>query len=146
MGIDVEIEAAQERELISRDKEVMIEKLHTINKNKTYDDEITFVSLEFIDDLTDSSINNQQQRESNHHFMLALALCHSVMTEPDPKQPNKLMLKAQSPDEAALVGTARSLGFNFKGTTKTGVIVDVHGETKEYQVLNTLEFNSTRKE
>ena len=44
MGIDVEIEAAQERELISRDKEVMIEKLHTINKNKTYDDEITFVS------------------------------------------------------------------------------------------------------
>ena len=46
--------------------------------------------------------------------MLALALCHSVMTEPDPKQPNKLMLKAQSPDEAALVGTARSLGFNFK--------------------------------
>lgn len=145
MGIDVEIEAAQERELISRDKEVMIEKLHTINKNKTYDDEITFVSLEFIDDLTDSSINNQLQRESNHHFMLALALCHSVMTEPDPKQPNKLMLKAQSPDEAALVGTARSLGFHFKGTTKTGVIVDVHGETKEYQVLNTLEFNSTRK-
>lgn len=61
------------------------------------------------------------------------------------KNPHKLVLKAQSPDEAALVGTARTLGFNFKGTTKKGFLVDEHGVTKEYQVLNTLEFNSTRK-
>jgi phospholipid-translocating P-type ATPase (flippase) len=112
-----------------------------VSKSKTYDDEITFVSSAFVDDL----IQGGQQLEANHHFMLALSLCHTVMTEQDPKAPNKLLLKAQSPDEAALVGTARSLGFNFKGSTKRGLLVDIQGTTKEYQVLNTLEFNSTRK-
>ncbi|RCK65027.1 Phospholipid-transporting ATPase DNF1 [Candida viswanathii] len=141
MGVDVETEAAQERELIRKDLLNMIEKLHTVSKSKTYDDEITFVSSAFVDDL----IQGGQQLEANHHFMLALSLCHTVMTEQDPKAPNKLLLKAQSPDEAALVGTARSLGFNFKGSTKRGLLVDIQGTTKEYQVLNTLEFNSTRK-
>ncbi|KAK6892469.1 Phospholipid-transporting ATPase DNF1 [Candida tropicalis] len=141
LGIDVETEAAQERELIKKDRINMIEKLHTVSKNKTYDDEITFISSAYVDDL----IAGGEQSEANHHFMLALSLCHTVMTEQDPKAPNKLMLKAQSPDEAALVGTARSLGFNFKGSTKRGLLVDIQGTTKEYQVLNTLEFNSTRK-
>ncbi|KAI5956561.1 DNF1 [Candida jiufengensis] len=143
MGIDVETEAIHEKELIRQDKQEMIEKLHDISKNSTYDDELTFVSSEFIDDLMGSK--GEQQEEANHHFMLALALCHSVLTEQSDKNPHKLILKAQSPDEAALVGTARSLGFNFKGTTKKGFLVDELGTTKEYQVLNTLEFNSTRK-
>ncbi|CAI5759985.1 unnamed protein product [Candida verbasci] len=138
MGINVEEEGAKEKVLIAQDKEKMIENLGEINKDRTYNDEITFISSEFVDDL----INGNKE---NEHFMLALALCHSVITEENPKNPNKLLLKAQSPDEAALVGTARSLGFNFKGTTKKGVLIDVHGTTKEYQILNTLEFNSTRK-
>ncbi|KAL6451184.1 DNF1 Phospholipid-transporting ATPase DNF1 [Candida maltosa Xu316] len=142
MGIDVEQESAHEKELIEKDKVKMIQDLHKISKNKTYDDEITFISSEFIDDLCQ---DGTLQSECNHHFMLALALCHTVMTEENPKDPRKILLKAQSPDEAALVGTARSVGFNFKGSTKRGMIVDVHGETKEYQILNTLEFNSTRK-
>lgn len=143
MGVDVESEAAHERAVIEKDKVEMIDKLHEILKNGTYDDEITFISLKFIDDLTGALGDLQQQ--CDHHFMLALALCHSVLTEQSEKNPHKLVLKAQSPDEAALVGTARTLGFNFKGTTKRGFLVDEHGVTKEYQVLNTLEFNSTRK-
>ncbi|KAI5964147.1 DNF1 [Candida pseudojiufengensis] len=143
MGIDVETEAIQEREIIRQDKDVMLEKLHEISKNQTYDDELTFISSKFIDDLEGK--NGEEQQDCNHHFMLALALCHSVLTEQSNKNPHKLILKAQSPDEAALVGTARSLGFNFKGTTKKGFLVDELGITKEYQVLNTLEFNSTRK-
>ncbi|KAG5418625.1 DNF1 [Candida metapsilosis] len=143
MGVDVESESAHERALIEKDKVEMIEKLHGILKNTTYDDELTFVSSKFMDDLLGASGDLQQQ--CDHHFMLALALCHSVLTEQSEKNPHKLVLKAQSPDEAALVGTARTLGFNFKGTTKKGFLVDEHGVTKEYQVLNTLEFNSTRK-
>ncbi|KAG7663499.1 DNF1 [[Candida] subhashii] len=143
LGVDVDAEATEQRELIKKDKERMIDKLHQITKNQTYDDEITFVSSEFLDDLTGAK--GAEQRACNEHFMLALALCHSVITEQDPKNQRKMLLKAQSPDEAALVGTARSLGFTFKGATKKGLLVDVHGVTKEYQVLNTLEFNSTRK-
>ncbi|KAI3404902.2 DNF1 [Candida oxycetoniae] len=143
MGIDVETEAAHEREVIAEDKTRMIEELRQLLKSKTYDDEITFVSSKFVSDLLGA--DGAQQKEANTHFMLALALCHSVLTEQSTKNPHKLVLKAQSPDEAALVATARSLGFNFKGTTKRGFLVDEHGVTKEYQVLNTLEFNSTRK-
>ncbi|EGW31952.1 uncharacterized protein SPAPADRAFT_152194 [Spathaspora passalidarum NRRL Y-27907] len=143
LGVDVDTEAAVERELINKDKLQMIEKLHKISNNTTYDDEITFVSSKILDDMLGSS--GDEQKNSVDHFMLCLALCHSVMSEQDPKNPKKLLLKAQSPDEAALVGTARSLGFEFKGNTKKGVLINVHGVTKEYQVLNTLEFNSTRK-
>ncbi|KAK6458773.1 phospholipid transporting ATPase [Scheffersomyces xylosifermentans] len=143
-GIDVETEAAVERGLIAQDKEEMIESLRKISKSTIkYEDEITFVSSEFVHDIAGAS--GKSQKECNEHFMLALALCHSVLTEQDPKNPSKTLLKAQSPDEAALVGTARSLGYVFKGNTKKGLILEVHGVTKEYQVLNTLEFNSTRK-
>lgn len=143
-GYDVETEAAIERESIAKDREVMIDNLRRIFPGSSkYDEELSFVSTDFVDDLTNTT--NQKQKESNEHFMLALALCHSVLIEEDPKDPTKSLLKAQSPDEAALVGTARSLGFSFVGNTKKGLLIDIQGTTKEYQVLNTLEFNSTRK-
>lgn len=143
-GYDVEREAVIEREQIAKDREVMIQKLRNIcSSSSNYDDELSFVSTEFVDDLT--STTNEKQKQCNEHFMLALALCHSVLIEDDPKNPGKKLLKAQSPDEAALVGTARSLGFSFIGNTKKGLFLEIQGTTKEYQVLNTLEFNSTRK-
>lgn len=143
-GVDVETESQIEKEKIAKDRIEMIDVLREISTdNEIYEDELTFVSSEFAKSL----ISNEDitQKECNEHFMLCLALCHSVLTEEDPKQPGKLQLKAQSPDEAALVGTARALGFEFNGTTKRGLIVSIQGERKEYQVLNTLEFNSTRK-
>ncbi|ODV81596.1 phospholipid transporting ATPase [Suhomyces tanzawaensis NRRL Y-17324] len=143
-GVDVESEALIEREIISKERVKMLENLHTKSKmSSLYDDELTFVSNEFVDDLFGARGGHQKQ--CNDNFMLALALCHSVLVEENPKNPQKLDLKAQSPDEAALVGTARSLGYNFKASTKKGVIVETHGVTKEYQILNALEFNSTRK-
>ena len=141
-GIDVESEANIEKELIERNKEKMLELLYQSNPNNKYTDELTFVSKDFVNDVQGGK--GDLQKKSNEHFMLALALCHSVLAEKDDKS-DKLELKAQSPDEAALVGTARSLGFAFKGATKTGFLVDIQGVTKEYQILNTLEFNSTRK-
>lgn len=141
-GIDVDSEGARERRLIAEDKETMIDILTNVSVNP-YIDELTFVSKEFAQDLTGAS--GEVQKSCNEHFALALALCHSVLVEPKEDDPSRMLLKAQSPDEAALVGTARSLGFNFKANTKTGVLVEVQGVTKEYQILNTLEFNSTRK-
>lgn len=141
-GVDVEQESRIEKAAIARDRVAMLEQLRTISEN-VYDDEITFVSKQLVADLKGAS--GHIQKECNEAFVLALALCHSVLTEEDPLDPKKAILKAQSPDEAALVGTARSLGFVFAGKTKRGFVLRVQGEKREYQILNTLEFNSTRK-
>lgn len=143
-GIDVEKEGAAERALIAADKEEMVKELKTLGKNTQFSEKaVTFVSSEFVRDL--KGARGETQKRANEHFMLCLALCHSVLAEPDKKKPGALALKAQSPDESALVGTARDVGYAFIGRTKKGVILEEQGVQKEYQILNTLEFNSTRK-
>lgn len=143
-GIDVEEEGIRERKAIAQDKDSMIEDLRHISTNPNLDpNDVTFVSKEFVQDLKGAS--GEFQKNCNEHFMLALALCHTVLAEKDKDDPNKLELKARSPDEAALVGTARDMGFSFVQRTKTGVIIEIQGVRKEFRILNTLEFNSTRK-
>lgn len=141
-GFNVEEEARVEKELIAKERIEMMSELKSISQN-IYDEESTMVSRELVSDLKGTSGDIQKAR--NEEFLLCLALCHSVVVEENPKDPNKMLLKAQSPDEAALVGTARSLGFVFADKTKKGYILRVQGEKREYQILNTLEFNSTRK-
>lgn len=143
-GIDVEVEGREMRQTIADDKLKMINHLRTIHDNdQLFDENVTFVSSEFVDDMEGKS--GEEQKLACKHFMLALALCHSVITEPSKKFPGRLDFKAQSPDEAALVATARDVGFSFKDRTRRGAIINVQGDEKEYQILNTLEFNSTRK-
>lgn len=143
-GIDVEAEARKERDEIKVDREIMIDELHQRGGNSQFwPDDITFVSKEFVRDL--NGANGDYQRNCCEHFFLALSLCHTVITESDPKNPDKILLQAQSPDEAALVGTARDMGFSFVGKTKHGLIVELQGQEREFEILNILEFNSTRK-
>ena len=143
-GIDTEAEGAKAREQISRDKGRMLSSLRTLHNNPYLRDEnLTFVAPDFVTDLRGDS--GEAQTKANRQFMLALALCHTVITERTPGNPPTLEFKAQSPDEAALVGTARDCGFTVIGRTRDGIIVNILGEEHEYQVLNTLEFNSTRK-
>lgn len=141
-GIDVETEAVVESEKISQDRDKMIKGLRSLSSNCTiYEDELTFVSSDFVEHL----LGDYDQKKHNINFMMALALCHSVIVDEDPDNKQKQILKAQSPDEAALVLTARALGFIFEGNTKRGVLVDFHGKKKEFELLATLEFNSSRK-
>ena len=145
-GVDVEEEAIAEKKGIEDDKVEMIKMLTQINSgslSSTIQDDLTFISKNFANDLNGAS--GETQKQANENFMLALALCHSVLTERSEKDPTKYELKAQSPDEAALVATARDVGFSFVNRTKSGLILNVQGEEKEYQILNILEFNSTRK-
>lgn len=143
-GIDVEEEGRIEREGISRDKDIMIDELSRLSNNSQYyPDEITFVAKEFVQDLKGDS--GEEQKKCCEHFMLALALCHSVLVEPSKNDPSKLEIKAQSPDEAALVSVARDMGFSFVGKNKENLIVEVQGIQKEFEILNILEFNSSRK-
>jgi len=143
-GVDIEAEAEKAHKQIALDRVKMLADLRRIHLNPyLHDDELTFVAPDFVSDL--EGLSGQEQKIANEQLMLALALCHTVITERTPGDPPKIEFKAQSPDEAALVGTARDCGFTVLGRSNDGIILNVLGEEREYTVLNTLEFNSTRK-
>ena len=144
LGIDVEVEGEKAHKQIALDRVKMLEDLRRLHSNPyLHDDELTFIAPDFVNDLEGQA--GQEQRQANAQFMLALALCHTVITERTPGDPPKIIFKAQSPDEAALVATARDCGFTVLGRSTDGIILNVMGEEREYKVLNTLEFNSSRK-
>ncbi|XP_077244046.1 putative phospholipid-transporting ATPase 9 [Tasmannia lanceolata] len=83
-------------------------------------------------------------------FFRVMAICHTAIPEVDGKTGN-ISYEAESPDEASFVVAAREIGFEFYQRTQTsislheldpksGMIVE-----RSYQLLNILEFNSTRK-
>ncbi len=143
-GIDTEAEGAKAHKQIALDRVKMLQDLRTLHDNPyLHDDELTFVAPDFVNDLAGQS--GPEQKLQNEHFMMALALCHTVITERTPGNPPRIEFKAQSPDEAALVATARDCGFTVLGRSNDGIILNIMGEEREYTVLNTLEFNSSRK-
>lgn len=143
-GIDVEVEGPKAREQIARDRVEMITELRRIHNNPYLeDDNLTFVAPDFIHDL--QGVSGDEQAKANAHFMLVLALCHTVLPDKVSDHPPRIDFKAQSPDEAALVATARDTGYALVERTGSGVVVNVQGQDKEFEVLNTLEFNSSRK-
>ena len=78
--------------------------------------------------------------------MLHVALCHSVLLEK--KKNGETKMSSASPDEEALVKGAQQQGFRFEGMDRERVISVCRtrdGEELRYKLLNTLEFNSTRK-
>ncbi|XP_060084293.1 phospholipid-transporting ATPase IA-like [Ylistrum balloti] len=82
-------------------------------------------------------------------FLTLLSVCHTVVPEREYLQEGSdtghVVYQASSPDEAALVKGARSLGFEFATRTPKAVTIKVNGKSEEYEVLNVLEFTSTRK-
>ncbi|KAL1998752.1 hypothetical protein VTN02DRAFT_5633 [Thermoascus thermophilus] len=143
-GINADEEAARAREQIEVDRVTMLDMLRNIHDNPYLRDEkLTFIAPNFVADLEGQS--GEEQKQATAHFMLALALCHTVITEHTPGDPPQIEFKAQSPDEAALVATARDCGFTVIGRSGDDLILNVMGEERTYTVLNTLEFNSARK-
>ncbi|KAJ5860114.1 uncharacterized protein N7529_007424 [Penicillium soppii] len=127
-GADADAEAAEARKQIAADAQLMLGLLRGIHDNPyLHDDQLTFVAPNFVADIGGQS--GDKQKHLNEDFMLALALCHT----------------AQSPDEAALVSTARDCGFTVLGRAGDDLLLNVMGEERTYTVLNTLEFNSSRK-
>ncbi|KAI8331238.1 hypothetical protein BC941DRAFT_439399 [Chlamydoabsidia padenii] len=120
----------------------MLRKQATLFEHHYVNPKSSFVDPKVYDALT----QNDNQSQSIIHFFSALALCHTVITEvPDPDKPYEILYKAQSPDEAALVATARDVGFTFVGREQDTMIMDAMGERREMTLLHVLEFNSTRK-
>ena len=86
-------------------------------------------------------------------FFRVLAVCHTVIPEGEPT-PETICYQAESPDESAFVVAAKRFGFFFKARHTNGVDVDAlfdgrggdeKARTETFQILNILEFNSTRK-
>lgn len=143
-GIDVEKEAVKVRAEIAEAKVQAMKGLRQLHDNPyLHEDELTFIAPDFVDDLAGK--HGEEQKQANKEFMLALALCHTVIAEKQPGDPPKMLFKAQSPDEAALVATARDMGFTVLGHTGDGINVNVMGEDQHYAILNVIEFNSSRK-
>uniref|UniRef100_A0A8C9T346 Phospholipid-transporting ATPase n=1 Tax=Scleropages formosus TaxID=113540 RepID=A0A8C9T346_SCLFO len=75
-------------------------------------------------------------------FMTMMALCHTAVPEHTDGQ---IIYQAASPDEGALVRGAKNLGFVFSGRTPDSVIIEALGVEEKYELLNVLEFTSSRK-
>ncbi|XP_019421458.1 PREDICTED: phospholipid-transporting ATPase 3-like [Lupinus angustifolius] len=94
---------------------------------------------------------NEPNPDSCKEFFRCLAICHTVLPEGD-ESPEKIRYQAASPDESALVIAAKNFGFFFYRRTPTTIYVrESHVEKMgkiqdvSYEILNVLEFNSTRK-
>ncbi|KAK5994959.1 Phospholipid-transporting ATPase DNF1 [Cladobotryum mycophilum] len=144
LGVDVEKEGEKIRAEIAEAKLQALQDLRRLHDNPyLHDDAMTFIAPDFVSDLAGGA--GPEQKEANETFMLALALCHTVIAERSPGDPPVMEFKAQSPDEEALVATARDMGFTVLGNSGDGINVNVMGEDRHYPILNTIEFNSTRK-
>lgn len=118
------------------------------------DEDTGFHSSELEQDLqaalsADSQSENAGHARALNGFMTVLALCHTVLTSLNPDT-GKIEYKAQSPDEAALVQAAADAGYVFKGKDRDILTLerpDSDGKVQEerYELLNVLEFNSSRK-
>ncbi|KAI9199397.1 uncharacterized protein BJ171DRAFT_462527 [Polychytrium aggregatum] len=109
-----------------------------IYANPYFTADITFVDQDMFRDYQD----NPQRRSEIERFFLVLALCHTVVS---PKDEHVLEYEAQSPDEFALVTTARNCGFIFVSRNQSIVKLNVLGSIRLYEIMCILEFNSDRK-
>ncbi|KAI9018410.1 hypothetical protein DFJ74DRAFT_677213 [Hyaloraphidium curvatum] len=82
--------------------------------------------------------------EATHMFFRCLALCHTVATSVDAKT-GEVHYNAESPDEQALVLSARDAGYVLKERTQRSITLSVRGHEEVYSLLQVLEFNSARK-
>ncbi|KAI8928628.1 hypothetical protein BC831DRAFT_500154 [Entophlyctis helioformis] len=78
-------------------------------------------------------------------FLQLLAVCHTVIPEMSEDDPGKIVFQASSPDEAALVKGAQTLGYLFTTRKPRSVTYVNYGKEYEWEVLQINEFNSTRK-
>ncbi|RUP45278.1 hypothetical protein BC936DRAFT_148374 [Jimgerdemannia flammicorona] len=76
---------------------------------------------------------------------LSLSSTISKLVPADPTVRIPLNYKAESPDESALVSAARNAGFTFVSRRGPRFTVDILGSEYEFETLQVIEFNSTRK-
>jgi magnesium-transporting ATPase (P-type) len=106
---------------------------------------VNFADRRLSDDLHDASAGAAAaQRRRIDAFCAHLSLCHTVVPEAVTGS-SVPKLSASSPDDQALVSGAAYLGFEFVGRSPRAVQLRVRGEARDVELLEVLDFNSTRK-
>ena len=107
------------------------------------------INLNLTDETDSQLITDLSQREDARandirDFLICMSVCHTVI--PEYSVNGEVSYNASSPDERALVEGAARYGFKFveKGPQST-IITVPDGSREEYEVLNVIEFTSTRK-
>ncbi|XP_049859548.1 probable phospholipid-transporting ATPase IA isoform X2 [Schistocerca gregaria] len=75
-------------------------------------------------------------------FLILMSVCHTVIPE---KSKDTIIYNAASPDERALVRGACLFGYVFDTRTPNHVEISALGTRERYEILNVLEFTSSRK-
>lgn len=144
-GLDVLKESEKWKTLIDTDRDEMLNNLSEYSNNdQLHRETVTFVSNDYVKDTLVPGFD-QAQKTANEQFMLALALCHTVVTEENEDGSDLRTFKAESPDEAALVAVARDVGIVFKGRSRKTLSMGIYGKEVEYELLETIAFTSARK-
>uniref|UniRef100_A0AAG5DM45 Phospholipid-transporting ATPase n=1 Tax=Anopheles atroparvus TaxID=41427 RepID=A0AAG5DM45_ANOAO len=97
--------------------------------------------------LVQNIINNHRTATTLREFLTLMAICHTVIPEKQPGNDNMsdIQYHAASPDERALVYGAKKFGYVFYTRTPTYVEIEALGVQERFEILNVLEFTSTRK-
>ncbi|KAG6609563.1 Phospholipid-transporting ATPase [Phytophthora cinnamomi] len=103
---------------------------------------VNFDGPELFNDMKGDSGSVQQGRIDA--FFTHLAVCHTVIPERH-EGSSEVTLSASSPDEQALVAGAGYFGYEFVNRSPGVAHVKVRGIVQKYEMLDVLEFNSTRK-
>lgn len=104
-------------------------------------------------------LSQQPNAMTAREFMTLMAICHTVIPENaaaavqddvdgiafSKEKIDEIVYHAASPDERALVYGASRFGFIFHTRTPSYVEMSALGKTERYEILNVLEFTSTRK-
>lgn len=78
-------------------------------------------------------------------FFICICLCHGLIVEQDPSNPEVGIYQGASPDEVALVQAARDIGFEFVQRSSSSVTLSLHGALHTFEVLSMLDFSSERQ-
>lgn len=101
---------------------------------------VNFADSKFFTALENKNNNNYNSLDQ---VLLFLALCHTVIME---VKDNQNVYNASSPDELALINFAKFAGYEFCGVDDFNrMMVSVKGVVHTYELLQVLEFSSSRK-
>ncbi|KAI8898706.1 hypothetical protein BC833DRAFT_525617 [Globomyces pollinis-pini] len=85
-----------------------------------------------------------EARENMKLFLQALSICHGVIPAVDEKT-QKMIYESQSPDETALLIASEQNNYKLWNRTKKSMTIRINEVDQVFEVLSTIEFNSTRK-
>lgn len=97
-------------------------------------------AAEFIDAALHKALHSDLKVNT---FFQLMAVCHTVRAEDG--EDGEKVYNAESPDEKALVDAARDAGFVFVQHVGGVTTILADGKPLEFKVLETIEFDSTRK-